>query len=373
MQSRLLDSLLDQAQTAPDRVEWARAVCRAASHMARSGQPEHALATIGKVREEFGPGLHPGVASWLMLAEGILHFCKFETAAAYDRIQRAHGLAVAFQLAPAISPCAAWLSLIELNTRRFERMVSHINEVIRHAEPNDHQAWARAALVVACALQASGDFALARPWYDRARLHASAEGDEATLGALLFNMASFRMMHVRILDAFDMPATHESRLAFAEAAGSFNYDSMTGNSNQQPWRLLLRGQHFVAEKRYEEGKEVLEQIQFDSLDSPKNAPLIQADLAWCYANLGRTDDAKSLREAVRKKMDLVFDPDDRAVIFGRLAQVSSALGEVQEAAELRANASTALDEHRSFQRQLLATLAGLESLPKVKKPGDSRA
>jgi hypothetical protein len=361
MQSRLLQTLLAQAQSAPDRVDWARAVCRAASHMARSGQLDHALSSITAVRAQFGPGLHPEVASWLMLSEGILHFCRFENTAAYDRMQRAYGLAVAFKSVIAIPSCAAWMALIEFNTMRREKMVKHLLEAISLAHENDHQALSRASLVVACAYHLGGDFNTARSWYERARRHATAEGDEATLGALFFNVASFRMNDVRLMDAFDEKADGETRRAFIEAAGSFSYDYMTGNSAQEPWRLLLRGQHLTVEKKFSEAKKILDQVDAENVDSTKTAPIVLADRAWCAVNIFENETALELANEALQRVDSASEPDDRAYIFARVSQVYGTLNLTDKASATKKLALTNFAAYKEFQVDLLRILQPLSN------------
>jgi tetratricopeptide (TPR) repeat protein len=364
MQSRLLDSLLDQAQTAPDRVEWARAVCRAAAHLARSGQPEHALATIGKVREEFGPGLHPGVASWLMLAEGILNFTLLEMRSAYDRILRAHGLAVAFKIEAAIPTCAAWMAVLEFNYGKHPEMIQHLQEVFHLAPTTDHQALGRASLVAATALHICGDFASARPWYDRSRWHASREGDEATLGAGIFNMAIIRMVDVRLSDAFDAPVSADTLRAAMEAAGSLTYDQMTGNSSQEPWRALLLGQKLISERSFARALEVLKGISVESTtQDKKTAGLAFADRAWCLLQMGRLAEAYQAAQASLLHVNDNPDREDRAYIMGRIAQVSFANRLAEPILVSKETALKALNEYRTYQSEFRSLLLALPSYP----------
>jgi hypothetical protein len=116
MDSRLLASLNAQAEGTRDPVVWAKAVCRAASHFARHGRTEEALKSIGVVRTQFGKELHYEIASWLMLAEGVLHYFQGQPREAYDRVRRAHGLAVALENASARPTCAAWMAMLEVES-----------------------------------------------------------------------------------------------------------------------------------------------------------------------------------------------------------------------------------------------------------------
>jgi hypothetical protein len=359
MQSRLLDSLLAEAKTTPDRVTWARAACRAAAHMARSGQPDHALNSIGLVREQFGPGLHPEVASWLMLAEGILHFCRFANDQAYDRIQRAYGLAVAFKVTDAIPSCAAWLSLLEFNTLSIEKMTRHLQEAFTLAKPSDHQALTRACMVAACAFHIASNFETARPWYEKARLHATSEGDEVSLGAIFFNVATFRMVEVRLEDAFSGSHSPETKRAFMEAAGSFSFDQLTKNEAQEPLRLLLRAQHLTVERRFAEAKELLDALDGDKAGNNKMPPIVLADRIWCAANVGALDEAKLLLASANDRFSKATDSDDQAFIFARASQAWQILGNTAESKQCLVAAEAALERYRSFQSKIFDSISVL--------------
>jgi tetratricopeptide (TPR) repeat protein len=359
MQSRLLQTLLAQAQSAPDRVDWARAVCRAASHMARSGQLDHALSSITAVRAQFGPGLHPEVASWLMLSEGILHFCRLNLSAAYDRIQRAHGLAIALKTTSAIPSCAAWLAIIELNTHKHQKMILHLNEALTLSSAKDHQARGRATLVVGTALQLAGDFERSRPWYERARFHATSEGDEATVGAIIFNMAIIRMVDIRLADAFDATEKPSISRATAEASGSSSFDFMTGNSTQEPWRLLLKGQKFLLEQNFQEALTQLELINTHAMADAKSLPLSTIDRSWCLTKLDRIQESRTIRLEAEKLLASVTDSEDRAYITGRLAQLCKIHGDTEKSISFRDMANKALDEYKNYQSELLSCFTGM--------------
>jgi len=362
MQSRLLESLLAQAKTTTDRVTWARAVCRGASHMARSGKYDAAFNSITAVRTQFGPSLHPEVASWLMLAEGILHFCRLNMVSAYDRIQRAYGLAIALKTESAIPSCAAWLALIELNARDHQKMIVHINEALTLSSATDHQARGRATLVVATALQLAGDFEHSRPWYEKARFHATSEGDEATVGAIIYNMAILRMIDIRLADAFDMNIESNIERAKAEAAGSGSFDFMTENSTQEPWRLLLKGQKYLLTGEFEEALKYLEPISTYGVTDPKSLPISILDRSWCMLKLGRLVESASLRLQAESMLVSVFDAEDRAYFLGRLSQLCRLHGEHERGQKFHELAIDSLAQYRKYQQELLDCLTHVTAI-----------
>lgn len=358
MDSRLLKTLNAQASSTRDPVIWARAVCRAASHFARHGQTKEALTSIGVVRAQFGNELHPEVASWLMLAEGVLHFFQMETYEAYDRIRRAYGLAIALKTQSAIPACAAWMAHIEFNAGAYDKMTAHLLEALTQATEDDHQALARASLVLADAYHLTDQYILARPWYERARLNAAGEGDEATLSAMLYNVAAFRAANVRLVDTFGGEMTKEAHRASMEASSSINFDFAIETNGLGFLSYILRGLILTIDKKYSEALQTYDSIAEHSLPKRTLAP-IYADRAWCNANLSRNDDAWKCALRAIEEASKITETDDIAYVESRVAQVADHLNFHEISIIHRANATRFLKEHRAFQANLLEKLRKL--------------
>lgn len=359
MDSRLLATLNLQASKTRDPVVWARAVCRAASHFARHGRSKDALTSIGLVRAQFGKELHPEVASWLMLAEGVLHFFQWQTYEAYDRIRRAYGLAIALKTTSAIPSCAAWMAHIEFNEGVYDKMCLHLKESLESAATDDHQARARASLVMADAFHLAGEYQLARPWYARVRQHAAAEGDEATLSAMLYNVAAFRAANVRLADTFglDAPGSEAHRTSM-EASSSANYDFAIGTSGLSFLTPILRGLVLTIGKKYLDAINVLATIDDRELPKKTIAPIL-VDRAWCNLNIGNFDTAWALAIRALDSLESTSDHDDMAYVESRYSQIAEKIGQLAEAESHRDRALSFLALHQEFQRDLLAKLQAI--------------
>lgn len=359
--SRLLDSLLTEARSTRDRVAWARAVCRAAAHYARSGRVEESLATMAKVREVFGPGLHPEVASWLMLSEGILHYCQYRDQAGTDRILRARALAVAFKTDAAVPTCAAWMAAIQFNLGQYEKVASNLDEAFRLSEPNDHQTRSRAALTYADAMHVCAGYEAARKWYEECRRHAVSEGDEATLGAMLCNVAMLRLNALRLADAFSERSEPEALRASLEATGSVSFDLMTGNSNQEQLRFVLQSLQLIVEGKFAELLEHFDRLDLEGINTGNMVLPSLADRAWSLLQVGRIDEAKALAAEILTKTPLLRDTDDVAYVYARLAQIEEATSAGPSVAKLWDRAKAALSEHRAFQADLYKLMSGVNA------------
>lgn len=355
MDSRLLATLNSQASGTRDPVVWARAVCRAASHFARHGRTNDALKSIGVVRAHFGNELHHEVASWLMLAEGVLHFFRWQTHEAYDRIRRAYGLAIALQNSSAIPSCAAWMAHIEFNEGAYERMISHVDQALKTAAPDDHQALARASLVLADAYQLANSYPQARPWYEKARQHATAEGDEATLSAILYNVAAFRTANLRLIDSFGEESASELHRASMETSSSATFDFAIGTTGLEDLTPILRGTMLTLGKKFSEAIQVLETIDLTRVAKRLHGAIF-SEIAWCNTNLGQFE--TGWRHALKAIDSLgdIRDDDDIAYTQARIVQTAELLGKMDEAQAHLVPAREFLLKHREFQAKLLLKL-----------------
>lgn len=367
MQSRLLAKLEEDARTSKDRVTWARSVCRTATQFARQGLTSEAVAAIESVRQAFGSGLEAEVAAWLMLAEGVCHFTAGDQQAALDRIRRADGIAVAFDSTPARPSCAAWLAHIEFNLSEFGAMQAHLQRALSEADPTDHQALSRASLVMADAYHYSGYFSIARPWYDATRIHATAEGDEATISAMLYNVAAFRAANVLLADALGECLPDEASRAKLEARSAANYDNAVGTRSFESLTILLSGQLLLVEGRERDALSRLSSIASPTLPARLRA-VLSSDLALCTARLGLSEDARAYIRTALVEIGEKMDDDDAAYAWSRLSDVHSMLGDGTAAAEMAAKAGDAMIRLRTTRDSLKSRLDACAEAAQYPKP-----
>jgi len=376
-QSRLLAELDRRMRACPDDVAWARDMCRAASQLGRQGHAELSLEAIHHVRRHYGSRLHAEVACWLMLAEGVLHYFHLQYDHARDRTSRAHALAVALRVAPARPSCAAWLAAMDFNDDRLESMVDRLEEALSLAAPDDHQALARATLVMADALHHCGHYAEARPWYDRSRHHAAIEGDQAALSALMHNMAAFRAAQIRLADAFEPGCTpRDLHLASVEADSVQRYDLAIGTRSFHMLIPLLQAQLLTVGQRFVEALRVFDAIEGAAIPTKLGATA-EADRAWCLASLGRVADARFSARRTLALMPQTPEADEQAHVLARLSSIERRIGEAF-LPDTRTRARQALARHRRSQRalhqrlrELRVRLADRMPVPISAAPSDS--
>ncbi|NRF66676.1 tetratricopeptide repeat protein [Aquincola sp. S2] len=293
-----------------------------------------------------------------MLAEGMLHYFQMRSIDAHDRFRGAYGLAATFDTVRARPCSAAWMAHIEFNDGRYDSMIRFIEEALTRAPEDDHQALARASLVLADSYHFAGTFKKARPWYERARRHATAEGDGATMSALMHNMAAFRTANVRLADAFGSEMPAEAKQAAMEAASAFNYDAAVGTES---WRLMvpmLQGQLLAVHGKFHDALMMLTSIDTKYLPV-RERPLVAADRAWCLVQLEIFEHVDEFALEAARANEIDQETDDLAYVFARLARVQEQTGK-QYVRDCSERAARALTRHRDAQAALEAKLDQLE-------------
>ncbi|HEU5295946.1 MAG TPA: hypothetical protein VFU71_14285 [Burkholderiaceae bacterium] len=309
------------------------------------------MQSIATVRSRFAEALVPEVAIWLMLAEGILSFSTGDFPKFTDRVKRAHAIARAASYAVGRATCAAWLALSTFNDRRYDEMIPFLTEAFSFAAKDDHQALARACLVLAVAFHLSGRFDLARPWYEATRQHALAEGDESTLSAMLFNVASFRASNVKLASALGLHFEEEARRATLEATSAASFDQAIGTKSFAQFFPHLVEQLLVAEGKYKEAFDQLARMDVSGLPAWAHAAHY-ADYATSAWQLGEHGLAKQLVPKAIAALERPIDPDDAAYACCRLAYLATEAGDAAMAADLRARAHKEVARYREFQAGL---------------------
>ncbi|WP_119290715.1 hypothetical protein [Azohydromonas sediminis] len=361
MASRLLARLDAAIATTRQPIELACLRAERAAFLARQGRLDDARRTLADLHARFALRPHPAVSAWTALAEGICDYFESMAPHARDRLQRAHVLSRAAELAPLRVLAAAWLAHLELMASDMTPMAAHLVEALRDAAPDHHAARWRACLVAASAYHYAGRADRARPWYDLARQHAVADGDEAALSSLMFNRATLQASQARIAavfgcaDAADAAALAHEALLGVESTASFEHG--IGGASLPSMVPVVRAQLLVDEGRCAEALALYEQW-FERAMADGQARLrayFLADIAWCRLQLGREAAARAdLAQSLQAVAGC--ETDDRAVAAARIAQVLAALGDDAQATVWRGRAERDLAAHRAEQQRLAALL-----------------
>ena len=337
-----------------------------AGYHARLGRFEEARSTLSTLRQRYDQRPNAAISSWLNLVEGLVgHFSDMDPAAR-DKVLRAHALSTAAGLTSIRALSAAWLAHLDYLHANVRLMVERVHEVLSISIPHANSAYSRVNLVVAQAYHVAGRLDLALPWYSRARDWAVFEGDDATISALMHNMAWLRAHELRRLAFIEQDAEQSKRHALLSIDSTTNFDFLIGSSSLPSLVPILRAQVLSVLGREAEALALYEQHLPSALNEGMGRLRadLTADLAWCQLKLGQTDLATTSALEAQGNIDLGGQHDDRALAHSRLAQVFSLLGYADDAKRHKFMADEAWAGHASLRTSILSELGDLPLQPK---------
>lgn len=358
MKSRLLSHLDAAIAAASQPVQADSLKAERAGLLARQGQLAEARDIVTALQAHYGPVPHPLVNGWISLAEGLIaHFSDLGRSA-HDKIRRAYAVSAAARDRRLNALAAAWLAHMDYGAYDFEAMGRHVKEALQLADAEHHGARARASMIIALAYHFGGQFESAQPWYAKARLHASAEGDEAMLSAVMYNMSGLLADQTRhaVLSGDQDPASVRRAELSLESAG--NLDALIGIASLDALVPLHRARVFALQGRWADAVSLFEAHFSDGLLQGLNRmrASLGADLAWCRLQLGQHEQARKDASAAQVAAAHDLDADDRASAHTRLAQFFEHIGEPDVAARHREQAAIDWRTHARDQAVALAII-----------------
>jgi tetratricopeptide (TPR) repeat protein len=366
MTSRLLANIETEIASAKSEVAADCSRAKRVCFLVRVGRTEEANTELTILRERYRHTPVAEVAARLNLAEGLLNFFSGSTTSALDKVRRAHAISKAASMPRELALSAAWLAHLEFSLLQVDAMVTHLREAFVHAERDDYEALSRASLVAAVAAHSSDRYDLAKPWYTNARVHAVAEGDDATLSALLHNMTSMGVMNLR---QAVLTGNGESKLALDALMGAnstSSYDALKGMLGLVTWIPLLRA--YVASlvgdptRAIELYEAHIEQARAEG--QLRMLSYIYADLAWCHMQVGEVGLASGEVSTALQSLASETQIDDRAATHSRLGDIFTAMG----SASANEHYQSAKELWRDYASLQVRTLGLLEDLSRYATP-----
>ena len=358
MVSRLLSALDARVAECRDPLEHICLRAERAALLARQGHLEEARTELAAINARYDKRPNALVSAWTNFAEGLVIYFSSLDGAARDKLKRSLALSEAVG-ADLIQPLsAAWLAQMDFASLDFEPMMKHIGTSLRHAGPEHHSARSRACLVTAGAYHWAERVDLALPWYERARRHATAEGDQPTISALMHNMAWLRTAEARRQSVEGILNVSEARQALLVADSTSHFDAFIGMTALGSLVPILRAQVLVVQERYADALELLEanaeQSEKEGLE--RMACVMFADAAWCRLNIG--DERGACRDArvALSRIAVGTHIDDRAMTHSRLAAIYAAIDKPEEARDHASQASADWQLVTQRQEQLVAAM-----------------
>lgn len=359
MASRLLATLDARIAKTRDPLEQACARAERAALFARQGRLDDARAELAAIHARHDARPNAAVSAWTSLAEGLVAFYADFGASARDKMLRSHALASAVGERRVRALSAAWLAHLNYLEDDFEPMVRHLGIALAEAPPGFASALARACLVTAQGYHWAERVDLAQPWYARARQHATDEGDETLLSALMHNMAWLRATQARRLAVSGRVDRDQVRELLLGADSTGHFDQRVGTASLRSLVPMLRAHVLSLLDRHAEALQLFDAHWATALAEGLAAMQsgMLAETAWCRLHVGDADGARRDAQGARDHLVECVQPGDSAAVHGRLAQVFEALGDPAAADAHRVQADADWRAHTARQERLLALLA----------------
>jgi tetratricopeptide (TPR) repeat protein len=281
-----------------------------------------------------------------------------------DKLKRCVALARASGNHELHALASAWLTHLAYASYDFSSLEVRLREVLDVASPDNHQALSRAKLIGAVALHLCGRYDLARPWYSEVRSHAVAEGDDATVSALMHNLACMGVANLRqtSLDPHSAELLeYGAPSALHEANATASYDDLIGTSSLSTWVPILQAQALALQGHASEALALYRANLMDAKEQGLERVMayMYADMAWCQLQTGHKEEANVAAIAAKERLGPGVLVDDCAATHSRLGQVYSAFGKPREAREHLEMAADAWKQFREFQLSVVQRLEPL--------------
>ena len=331
-----------------------------AAYLARLGRVDEATRALRELQARNVAAPHLETSIRVNLAEGLIAYYDNFGASTTDRVQRAHALSVAAGLTALRALSAAWLAQWAYARLDLRVLAQHAREALQYAQPDDHAARSRACLVVAQGLHFGGRPDLAKSWYARSRMSAVSEGDDATVSAIMHNMAWLRMLSLRQATLTGQGAIDDGRFAMLSATSTDQLDGMTGNASWDELRPALRAQILSLQGDSAQAIKLYQAYAAATKSSDGPRAYALADQAWCHWSVGQRQEALHCAESAMQRLAVEGELDDRAATHSRLAQLYAAAGDSAQSRQHADAAAPAWRAHVQVQEQAVALLSPLD-------------
>lgn len=354
--SQLLSRLEDRLLVETDPNLRAESVARRACYLARVGRFDESRRDIADVRHVFGDGRNGRVTILIMIAEALgLHFEKLEHGAV-DRVVRALLLAQAMKDRELTALASAWRAHLAFEESDFELAMRSVRIALQNASEVDHAAVSRCAVVLLNGFALAGDSAQSQYWFTKGRQHALAEGDQATIDALLHSRAAFGTAWLRVQRCKGEVTTADVTRMRNEISSARNLQHLTRIAAHAQYIDLCDARLQLVEGKYEGAMNILTSIR-NAGPFPEghfNQELVDLELTYCNLMRGASESISTKSSCFQKEAFDQLDADDQLCAAWLDLELSRASGHALKAAEDRlAKATVAYDSWLDSLRNTL--------------------
>jgi len=324
----LLTRIDQELSVCTDPLREAELLAERACYLARIGDFAEATSIVASLRRVYGDGRNARIAVWLMLAEGIILFFQSLDVRSRDRILRAYAICAVLPIVDLKLLTASWLAHLEFNRMDFRAMKNMIQICLTDGL-QEASAWrVRIRIILADALMYARREVDARFWYEKARQDAIALGDDATLGALIYNRAALALGNLKI-DSIESEIDPErARLLAKEVASASAYWKGAGQRALGQLLMWCEARILLVERRFSDAVLILKYLVKN--DAPKTlqtgSQLLQIEYALALYECRMIQDAESVFSLIDVGSYSEMNIDDQIVFVSTYINVGECLG-----------------------------------------------
>ena len=355
MTSRLLSRLESDIRGAPDALTADCLRCERAAYLARLGDGAAAAKELADVQRRHAARPDAAVSGWVHFAQALVDHFGSQAPQSQERMKRAHALGTAAGVRSLQAFSAAWLGQFDYRAMRPEPMARYAALALELAAPEHHAARSRASLVVAQAYHDGGLFERARPWYDAAHRHATKDGDDTTLSAIMSNKTSLHIVELQQLEGFGMPQGAPAIQARASVESHARFEAAFGISSLSERSPMLHAQAHTLLGDTDQALALFERHLDAALTQGMDCieGNLRADRAWCRLRDRQLPAARADAELAEQALLRPCSLSDRAAAHDRLRQVFDEFGDEPRAQRHAALAHQAWGEYRALQVRMV--------------------
>ena len=326
---RYLKNIQYQIENCTDQDGLNVLLAKKASYLARHSVVHEARAIIRGLRDR-NKNYDPLLTGWTMLSEGlIIHFESLDNQGSRSKFSRSLMMGQVAQDNALTSASAAWLANSEYALGELKSSIEHLSMSIQLSQPMDGDIRGRALLLLGDMLYWCGKPDLARHWYRESRKHAVRDGDIAMQNIILFNTANYAVWNLTLKDCRGPLEHNDWRLVSLEVASARNLNSALRINNLPSLIPTMEAELKVIQRNWSESEGIfgktLRQLGEEGLQRAVSKMFAQR--AWCRANLGDKDGARSdIADALLQISDCE-DLDDLFVLHSRVSSASTLVGD----------------------------------------------
>lgn len=354
MSSRFLAVLDNQVAETSDKFVRRGLLAERSAYQARLGEISLARDELEIVRAENNVEPHARVTILINIADGIINYYQDMSPVANDRYQRARALAIASGQVELQARTDSLIALLEYGLHHFERMFWHLEEAAKKSSSDDKETLCRICMIIAQTLHLANSYDLAVDWYKKSKKLANEGHDDASMSALLHNMASIWAVNWRNSELGKIATKDSPKVARIGADSTFNFDNIIGSSALAALTPLMKAQILSLECKYDEALKVytavLPNLSLKALGGWKS--WLVADMAWCSLKSGHIEDARAGFERALAEPSDTHHLDDNAATLSRLSEGLAMLGENELAKSCKLRAVEKWKDFNQLQEQM---------------------